>query len=115
MDRVVFFTSKLILPYIHRLRKPFITCKVRFLCNQRVNPALGTETPEWWAAYNKIKHNLDLSTRRVKYHLVIESIGALFIVLIYAEPDMTVLKNNGYLKSVNGKTVVKTRLFQCQI
>ncbi|MBL7203316.1 MAG: helix-turn-helix domain-containing protein, partial [Desulfobacteraceae bacterium] len=40
LDRVVFCTSNVILPYIHRLRKSFTTYKVFFLCNQRVNSLL---------------------------------------------------------------------------
>jgi len=73
-------------------------------------------TPAWWQAYNKIKHDLELSKKKVKYDTVIETVAGLFLILAYCDTDMDVLGNNGYIKSVNGKKkAIKSKLFECEI
>lgn len=71
----------------------------------------GIETPKWWTAYNKIKHDLDEAENRVTYETVIDALGGLFVVLAHCDADLVTLEDNGYLK--DGK--IKTRLFEADI
>ncbi|RUO45873.1 hypothetical protein [Pseudidiomarina donghaiensis] len=71
----------------------------------------GYKTPDWWAAYNKVKHDFDLARKsHVNYTNVIEAIAGLFCVLSYCEPDIEALGLEGYYK--NG--IVKTKYFEAE-
>jgi len=73
------------------------------------NYPAGYETPKWWTAYNKIKHSFDdVAQEQVNYSVVIEAISALFTVLVYCEPDLEVLKSNGFANEIG----VKSNLFE---
>lgn len=68
----------------------------------------GLETPVWWTAYNKIKHDMDEAEKRVSYNTAIESLGALFVLLTYCDLDKNSLQDNGFV--FDG--VIRTRLFE---
>lgn len=67
----------------------------------------GLNTPVWWTAYNKIRHDLDEAENKVSYKTTIEALGGLFVLLVNCDPDHQVLQNNGYV--IDGK--IKTTLF----
>ena len=72
----------------------------------------GYNTPVWWTAYNKIKHDFDLARKsHVNYTNVIEAIAGLFCTLVFCESDLDALAKEGFYK--NG--IVKTRFFETQI
>ena len=68
---------------------------------------IGLDTPTWWTAYNKIKHDLDEAEKRVNYQTTIEALAALFILLSNCDINRETLQKNGFIK--DGK--IKTRLF----
>jgi len=72
-------------------------------------------TPDWWQAYNKIKYDLELSKKKVKYDTVIEAIAGLFLLLSYCDPDKEILHNNGYIKPFQDGAVIKSKLFERRI
>jgi hypothetical protein len=50
----------------------------------------GTDkNPNWWCAYNKVKHERDTHFPKANLKNVLNSIGALFIVLLYWYRDQT--------------------------
>lgn len=67
----------------------------------------GLETPVWWTAYNKIKHDMDEAEKRVTYKTAIEALGALFVLLANCGTDHQVLQNNSFI--TDGR--IKTKLF----
>lgn len=69
----------------------------------------GLETPIWWTAYNKIKHDMDEAEKRVTYKTAIEALGGLFVLLSNCDTDMDVLQRNGYF--TEGRII--SRLFSC--
>lgn len=69
----------------------------------------GLETPVWWTAYNKIKHDMNEAKERVTYKTAIEALGGLFVLLSNCDTDMNVLQRNGYI--TEGRIV--SRLFSC--
>lgn len=69
----------------------------------------GLETPVWWTAYNKIKHDMNEAEKRVTYKTAIEALGGLFVLLSNCDTDMNVLQRNGYI--TEGRIV--SRLFSC--
>jgi len=71
----------------------------------------GLDTPKWWTAYNKIKHDMDEAENRVTYQVAIEAMAALFILLSTADAEIETLEANGFIK--NG--AIKSRLFACKI
>ncbi|MEF1309061.1 hypothetical protein QTO01_03025 [Vibrio mytili] len=72
----------------------------------------GYETPVWWTAYNKVKHDFDLARKsHVNYANVIEAIAGLFCALVFCESDLNTLAKEGYYKD----GTVKTRFFEVQI
>ncbi|MER2513901.1 MAG: hypothetical protein ABTQ25_16015 [Nitrosomonas ureae] len=68
---------------------------------------IGLNSPKWWIAYNKIKHELDEAENRVTYQIAIEALGALFVLLSNCDTDINVLQRNGFI--ADGK--IKSRLF----
>lgn len=70
----------------------------------------GLDTPVWWTAYNKIKHDMDEAEKRVSYKTSIEALGGLFVLLALCDAEYEVLEENGLI--VGG--VVKTKLFSCK-
>jgi hypothetical protein len=80
--------------------------KAKIMANKQF--PTGIETPKWWTAYNKIKHDLDEAAKRVTYQTVIEALGGLFVLLAYCDTDFETLENNGY---INGGRI-RTRLFE---
>ncbi len=87
--------------------KGFVDYKEAVIEKRKQFPT-GIETPKWWTAYNKIKHDLDEAENRVTYGTVIEALGGLFVLLGSCDPDIQVLQENGYL--TDGK--IKTLLFE---
>lgn len=79
-----------------------------FTINPNAHFPTGLETPKWWTAYNKIKHEQEVAKERVTYSIAIEAISALFLVLCHCDCDMEALSAEGLLH--DGK--VKTRLFE---
>jgi len=71
----------------------------------------GLDTPKWWTAYNKIKHNLDEAEKLVTYKTAIEALGGLFALLSNCDTNQEILERNGYV--TNGR--IKTRLFSCPV
>lgn len=67
----------------------------------------GLDTPAWWTAYNKIKHDMDEAEKRVSYKTAIEALGGLFVLLANCDANLQVLQSNGYI--YEGK--IKTKLF----
>jgi hypothetical protein len=55
---------------------------------------VGYNTPTWWTAYNKIKHDLNESKKRVNYETVVTALGGLLLVLVSCDPDFEVIQNN---------------------
>ncbi|KXI26703.1 hypothetical protein [Paraglaciecola hydrolytica] len=69
-------------------------------------------TPQWWTAYNKIKHSFDgVAQDKVNYAVVIEALAALFCILCFCEPGKESLKGNGYLAA----GMIKSRLFEIKL
>lgn len=69
----------------------------------------GLVTPDWWSAYNKIKHDMDEAEKRFTYKTAIEALGGLFVLLSNCDTDMDVLQRNGYI--TEGRII--SRLFSC--
>lgn len=78
----------------------------------KTNYPKGYSTPNWWTAYNKVKHSFDDEAQnRVTYSIVIEAISALFCVLCRCEPSKRSLEMNGIVKN----KITRTRLFQMEL
>lgn len=72
----------------------------------------GYNTPVWWTAYNKVKHDFDSARKsHVNYSNVIEAIAGLFCILAFCEPNFEALTREGYYK--NG--ILRTRFFETRI
>lgn len=67
----------------------------------------GLDTPDWWTAYNKIKHNMDEAEKRVTYKTAIEALGGLFVLLANCDTEHQVLQNNSFI--TDGR--IKTKLY----
>ena len=76
---------------------------------------IGLESPEWWLAYNKIKHDFEKSREKVNYKICIEAISALFIILCYCDPDIELLKKNGFIINRDDSKLIKSKYFSCKI
>lgn len=69
----------------------------------------GYSTPVWWTSYNKVKHDFGLAKdSHVNYANVIEAITGLFCVLVYCEPCIEALSQEGYFRD----GIVKTKFFE---
>ncbi|MPY24522.1 hypothetical protein [Shewanella sp. YLB-07] len=72
----------------------------------------GYETPVWWTAYNKVKHDFDLAKKsHVNYTNVIEAIAALFCVLAHCDANLDSLTREGFYRD----GVVRTKFFETSI
>ena len=72
----------------------------------------GYNTPQWWDAYNKIKHEMDLSGGKATYSAVVNALAAFFLCLAYCNPDMMVLNANGFVRQEGMASSMETRVFR---
>ena len=70
------------------------------------------DSPIWWNAYNKTKHDFINASVNVTFKTIIDALGAYFILLIYSEPDISLLEDNNYIKIRNEQKTVNTKLFE---
>jgi len=76
----------------------------------------GLDTPQWWTAYNKVKHTFESHAQeRVNYEIVIEAISALFLLLCYCDMDEDILLSHGYITDNNGEKELRTKLFRASV
>lgn len=103
----------------YEILKPFVTlnkfANYSDFDDEKKDFPIGLETPKWWIAYNKIKHNFEESLNRVNYNIIIEAIAGLFLILSYCDRDDELLEKNGFIINRENKKYVKTRYFECEI
>ncbi len=75
----------------------------------------GISTPEFWTAYNKIKHSFDEAKEKVNAKVVIEALGALFVMLTYCDLEKEVLEKNGFIVKNGEKEILKTKLLEAEL
>ncbi|HHY0566761.1 hypothetical protein CGJ93_02365 [Vibrio parahaemolyticus] len=72
----------------------------------------GYTAPVWWTSYNKVKHDFGLAKKsHVNYRNVIEAITGLFCALVFCEPDLKTLAQEGFFKD----GMVKTKFFEARV
>ncbi|HHK8419470.1 TPA: hypothetical protein ACQYBJ_000407 [Vibrio parahaemolyticus] len=103
---------------LHTVYRPFISLQEMlphdhdYYKKPKTNYPKSYDTPKWWSAYNKVKHDFDLAAKEyVNYSNVIEAVAALFCVLAACEPDFKALSTEGYLR--DGK--IKTSFFESDV
>ncbi|WP_283630973.1 hypothetical protein [Shewanella baltica] len=100
----------------HTLYEPFHSLKDMLLHDhsdyESASYPKGYNTPIWWTAYNKVKHDFGLAKEsHVNYTNVIEAITGLFCVLVFCEPDIEALTREGYFQD----GIVKTKFFEARV
>jgi len=70
--------------------------------DQSLHPFGGfsvVEKPEWWDAYNKVKHEYSLHFKKASIDKVLEGLAAAFLLNVVHYPSVKLLWQLGYLKT----------------
>lgn len=61
--------------------------------------SLDFERPDWWFAYNKVKHEYSLHTRKANLDNVLEGLSGAFLLNVVHYPSIKLLRELGYLST----------------
>lgn len=61
--------------------------------------SLDFQSPEWWYAYNKVKHEYSIHSKKASINNVLEGLSGAFLVNVIHYPSIKLLWQLGYLKT----------------